>query len=99
MRRSLLTISQRLIAQREGWASLTPCCASPWQDAAGPWWQGPSFAVAHTFLLSCLPFPSSFVTFLRVQHLHDNNIIYRDIKPENILLDADGHIKVKRLPL
>ncbi|CAN0328509.1 unnamed protein product, partial [Discosporangium mesarthrocarpum] len=29
-----------------------------------------------------------------IQHLHDNNIIYRDIKPENILLDAQGHIKV-----
>lgn len=36
---------------------------------------------------------NAFVVF-QWQHLHDNKIIYRDIKPENILLDADGHIKL-----
>ena len=31
---------------------------------------------------------------LGMQHLHKKKIIYRDIKPENILLDSDGHIRI-----
>ena len=31
---------------------------------------------------------------LGVKYLHDNKILYRDIKPENILLDKDGNIKI-----
>lgn len=31
---------------------------------------------------------------LAIQELHRNGVIYRDLKPENVLLDADGHLKI-----
>ena len=32
--------------------------------------------------------------YLAINFLHRNNIIHRDLKLENILLDAEGHIKL-----
>ena len=36
---------------------------------------------------------------LGLSYLHQQKVVYRDIKPENILLDIEGHVKIADLGL
>jgi hypothetical protein len=62
------------------------------------------FSVATLLLYSCSDGPARFTDetakfytseiLLAFQHLHDVNVVYRDLKPENLLITRTGHIKI-----
>ena len=31
---------------------------------------------------------------MALEYLHENHVVYRDIKPENIMLDSEGHVRL-----
>lgn len=44
-----------------------------------------------------LIFTANFYTaeiILALEYLHTQSVVYRDLKPENLLLDRDGHLKI-----
>ncbi|KAI9007146.1 kinase-like domain-containing protein [Gaertneriomyces semiglobifer] len=53
-----------------------------------------------SYLRRCGRFPNHVARFyaaevvMAFEHLHQRDIIYRDLKPENLLIDAKGHIKI-----
>jgi len=48
-------------------------------------WQGMDEGLAKFYVASIV---------LALEYLHDNNLVFRDLKPENVLIDAQGYAKL-----
>lgn len=63
----------------------------------------PAFCI-HSWIISCyycylLLLCTITQILCGIEHLHTQGIVYRDCKPENILLDDHGHVRISDLGL
>ena len=71
--------------------------------SASLWWRPRMLTTTKRFPNPVAKFYAAETT-LAIEYLHSKNIIYRDLKPENLLLDRHGHLKItdfgfaKRVP-
>lgn len=51
-----------------------------------------NLTIFKSHLLSAVFYASEITSAL--EYLHSLHVVYRDLKPENLLLDKDGHLKI-----